>query len=358
MRTLLIPIVATTVLASTANAQQMRVERLPADRFAVTSPSERVEGAPGEMQITDRSCRAGSPEETRRRIVNVAVQEWGFFGFPVLDETNIVDSSLPRRRAWRRTSWLSPDESARVAGSIAGYWSVTPDGRWILSRQNEVWNGLSGIAARWRDPWSAAFISWVMCESGLDDRNHFRRAIAHHTYIDHAIEARDTGNTEAAYAAFEIGEMPVEPGDLLCFSRRPRYESVAERRLNLGDGIRSHCDIAVKIDPKNERILAIGGNVRGAVRMKLLPAVFRQNGDEEGVVESVSTGRRTIFAHLKLRADSVPSDAFENSPTMQAVHEVHDLSAWVTQQLIDGSSSTTEQNSRSRRSADSASATQ
>ena len=127
--------------------------------------------------------------------------------------------------------------------------------------------------------------------------------------------------------------MPIEPGDLLCFARRPKYDSIAERRQNLGTGIRSHCDIVIKLDPANERILAIGGNVRGAVRMKLLPAVFDTNQGMQGAVESVSRGRRAVFAHLKLRAASIGADALENSPTMQAVREQDDLLAWLRQAL-------------------------
>jgi len=324
------------------HAQERRIDRLPINQFDVLSPADRVDGPPGAMQIKDRSCRSAPADGIRNRIVDVAIQEWGFFGFPVLDETQLVDSPVRRRRAWRRMSWLNPAESARVAKSIAGYWSVTPDGRWILSRQNDIWKSDDGIAARWRDPWSAAFISWVMCESGSNDRDHFQRAIAHHTYIDQAIDARDTRDVNAAFVAFEVGEAPVEPGDLLCFSRRPRYQSVAERRINLGEGIRSHCDFVVKIEPENERILAIGGNVRGAVRMKLLPAVFVEGAADEGSVESISTGRRAVFAHLKLQAGSIPGNSFDTSPTMSAVENDSDLAMWVEQQLIDGGANATD----------------
>ena len=38
-----------------------------------------------------------------------------------------------------------------------------------------------------------------MCEGGLGTANQFRRAIAHHTYIDQAIRARDLGSAEAAF---------------------------------------------------------------------------------------------------------------------------------------------------------------
>ena len=328
------------VVALEAHPQQIRIDRLSTDQLDVLAPSARVAGPPGDMRITHRSCRVTPGAGLRQRIVDIAIQEWGFFGFQVQDETNIVDSKRRRRswRYWRDFSWLTPEESARVADSIAGYWSITPDGRWILGRQNEIWQGQKGVAARWRDPWSAAFISWVMCEGGLGDKGQFRRAIAHHGYIDQAIEARDKDASQAAYVAFDVGERPIEPGDMLCFARRPKYRSIAERRQSLGTGIRSHCDIVIKLDQANERILGIGGNVRGAVRLKLLPAVFDQNHGARGAVQSVSRGRRAVFAHLKLRADSVGPNAFETSPTMQAVRERDDVLAWLRQQLKDENS--------------------
>src|SRR5690606_18972752 len=168
------------------------------------------------------------------------------------------------------------EESARVAASIAGYWASTSDGSWILSRQNAIWSGADGIGARWQDPWSAAFISWVMCESGLGSEGRFRRHIAHHAYIDQAIEARDDPSSGAAFVAYDVGERPIEPGDMVCRARRAIYRSIAERRRNLGDGVRSHCDIVVEIDAERDRILAIGGNVQGKVSLKLLPATFER----------------------------------------------------------------------------------
>ena len=340
MRQPIVLFIAVLVAASGASAQQLRIDRLSGEQLDVLAPSERVAGPPGDMRITHTSCQAGPGGELRRRIVDIAVQEWGFFGFQVQDETNVVDSERRRRswRYWRNFSWLDPEESARVAGSIAGYWAVTPDGRWILDRQNEVWNGQKGVAARWRDPWSAAFISWVMCESGLTDGKQFRHAIAHHAYIDQAIEAREKDAAQVAFVAFDVGERLIEPGDLLCFARRPKYRSIAERRGQLGTGIRSHCDIVIKLDQANERIFGIGGNVRGAVRLKLLPAVFDPDRGTHGAVQSVSRGRRAVFAHLKLRADSIRTDAFENTPTIQSVRGQDELVAWLRQKLKDENS--------------------
>jgi hypothetical protein len=314
-----------------SSAQQPAFARLPADVLDVVAPSARVRGVPGEMTIQPRACRTLPAAETRRRIVNVTVQEWGFFGFGIAAATDVEDDgsagsgaagsgppdagglSPDGRR--RRRPRLPPAEAARVAASIAGYWTVTPEGSWIVGTQNDRWNGPDGIAARWNAPWSAAFISWVMCEAGFGATTQFQRAIAHHTYIDQAIRARDGRAPQAAFVAYDIGETAIEPGDLLCSARRPVYRTIAERRRHTGVGARSHCDIVVKVDEARERILAIGGNVRGVVSLKLLP------GDRVAgrpLRPATGDGERPMFAHLKLRAAPIEANALDLSPTIAA----------------------------------------
>lgn len=333
MKKLVVLIVATLLGASAAESQDIRFARLSLEELEVMPPSGRVVGPPGRMRVTERLCQSVTDGNLRRRIVDVAVQEWGFFGFGVVDQTNLVDEEPRRRRPRRRTSWLGPEESARVADTIAGYWAITSDGAWILDRQNAIWKGPEGVAARWRDPWSAAFISWVMCESGLYDDAKFQRAIAHHTYIDQAIRARDDLTSEAAFVAHNVGEHTIEPGDLLCAARRPNYRRLEERLETIGTGIRSHCDIVVQLDANKDRILVIGGNVRGAVSLKIHPAVFADDGVS---VESVGRGRRSIFAHLKLRAEPIGSEALADSPTVRALDERGD--AWLRRRLVGGTS--------------------
>ena len=308
MKTLVLPLAALIALVSASNtlyAQQTSFDRLPAEVLDIVPPSERVSGAPGEMRIQPTACNTLPINGARRRIVDVAVQEWGFFRFSVVDET------IDRPRGRRRRGRGNPEESARVAASIGGYWAVTPEGSWILEKQNDVWNGRRGVGSRWRTPWSAAFISWVMCEGGLGDANQFQRAVAHRIYIDQAIRARDTGTSETAFVAYDVGEIGIEPGDLLCTARRPGYRNIAQRRQQMGEGARTHCDIVVKVDEASEEILAIGGNVRGTVSLKRLPAT---RGPGENIRPT-----RTTFAHLKLRAGPIALDALDNSPTMKAL---------------------------------------
>jgi hypothetical protein len=322
-------VVAVTASAAIA-AQQIPAERLPAATLDVTPPSARVRGLPGGMVVEPRPCRTVPLPAVRRRMVDVAVQEWAYFGFRVVDWTDIAAAREQRAReaqarandadtppGGRRRSRLSPDEAARVAASIAGYWAVTPEGGWIVARQNDEWKGPDGIGARWNAPWSAAFISWVMCEAGLGATGQFQRAIAHHAYIDQALRARDGRAAQAAFEAYDMGEAPIAPGDLLCSARRPVYRSLAERRRQMGNGARTHCDIVVKVDEARERILVIGGNVRGIVALKLLRAQ-RQAGKPLRVVDP-DEDERPIFAHLRLRAEPIAPDALDTSATLKAV---------------------------------------
>jgi hypothetical protein len=317
---------ACALTAPSLGAQQFGLDRLPATVLEVSPPSTRVRGEPGRMGIESAPCRTRPMTDIRRRIVDVAVQEWGFFGFRVVDRRDLVPPPGPAGTPGRggpRRRWLGADEAGRVATTIAGYWAVTPEGSWIIGRQNQEWAGPDGIGARWNAPWSAAFISWVMCEAGLGGVGQFQRAVAHHAYIDQAIRARvrgrdtgDSGAAPAAYEAYDVGESAIAPGDLLCSSRRPLYRSVADRRRQMGVGARTHCDIVVKLDERGARILAIGGNVRGVVSLKLLPAE-RVPGKSLRVVDP-EEGARPVFIHMKLRAQPIEADALAASATVKA----------------------------------------
>jgi hypothetical protein len=305
--TLAFVIGATLVTPATAFAQQRPVERLPRTQLDVLSPSARVTGAPGAMTVRHTTCRTLPDAEVRRRLVEVAVQEWAFFGSVTIEQTPRDPTREPPRRP-RTFRWLNPEESARVASTIAGYWTATPEGSWILANQNEEWKGPDGVGSRWRYPWSAAFLSWVMCEGGLGDTARFKRAVAHHSYIDQAIAAREDSDSRAAFAAYDIGETSIEPGDLLCSGRRPGYQTIADRRRQTANGARTHCDLVVKLDDRGARILAIGGNVRGVVSLKRIPAARDAKGQ---LRPTIPPDRGGMFAHLKLRTPSIEPDALD-----------------------------------------------
>jgi hypothetical protein len=317
-------LVCTGVVSAVPAASNAGFDRLPQHVLDITPPTVRVTGAPGEMQLHPRPCRTLAPAAVRRRIVDITVQEWGFFGFLVRDEVAAADMIATQEAAggvdgiwdesFRRSLFarLDPDEAARVATSVAGYWAVTPEAGAMVARQNKSWREPDPPGRA--DPWSAAFVSWVMCEAGLGEPGRFQRAIAHHVYIDQAIRARVGSAPQAAFVAYDAGEAAIAPGDLLCASRRPVYRSLAERRRQTGVGARTHCDIVVRIDEATGRISVVGGNVGRAVSLKLLRGARGRAGHLEAT--SLDEGR-PVFAHLKLRATAIEADALDNSPTIR-----------------------------------------
>jgi hypothetical protein len=317
------------LLATPGQAQQVR---LPRAAFDVIPPGDRVAGERGRMRVVQSGCRIGPTHWARRRIVDIAVQEWAAFGFQTIDarpvETGrlpdgvVADAANPLRpapRNVRRMLRLGTWESARsVDAAIAGYWSATPDGVQVLARQNRQWRAGDDGPVDWVQPWSAAFISWVMCEAGLGEPAQFQRDISHRVYIDQAIRARDGQAPLAAFVAHDVGEQTIEPGDLLCNSRGGvDYRSVGDRRADMGDYAPAHCDVVVRVDA--DRINVIGGNVVQGVSLTILPLVRDGEGHPRPTAETDIAGARTIFAHLKLRADPVEPDAMDRSPSIRAL---------------------------------------
>lgn len=306
--------------------------RLPRDQFDVIAPSERVTGVRGHVEIIQTGCRVGPTAWARRRIVDVAAQEWGVFGFQTFDVTQpetrllppgvVADAVNPELEAPRlgRLGLRAGRQEADPAmdASIAGYWSATADGRTVVGRQNRQWRDGEG-ETNWVEPWSAAFVSWVMCEAGLGDMAQFRRDIAHWVYIDQAIEARDGETPGAAYVAHDLGEADLAPGDLLCNARgRSRYRTLADRRQEQGEQAPLHCDIVVRVDASARTVAVIGGNVINGVSLTILP-LAETNGRLRPVTDGDMTGGRPIFAHLSLQADAVEALALDNSPTIRAL---------------------------------------
>lgn len=312
----------------TAEAQT----RLPRSILDVIPPESRVTGRPGNMSVVQRQCRVGATAWARQRIVDVAVQEWAVFGFQTVDarpvetrwlpEGIVPDGMNPERTAPRAARHMlrfgSWEDERRLYATIAGYWSATPDGDDIIRRQNRQWNTAEG-EVNWVEPWSAAFISWVMCEAGLGDPDQFHRDIAHRIYIDQAIRARDGEGQGAAYVAHDPGEAEIAPGDLICNGRGGvTYRSLADRRADRGRAVGTHCDIVVRV--ADDRINVIGGNVINGVTLTILP-MTRDSEAAFARPQSVHDidGVRTIFAHLKLQADPVEPEAMDRSPTIRAL---------------------------------------
>ena len=135
----------------------------------------------------------------------------------------------------------------------------------MLSTIENYW--LEGAGVNWKgrqavnNPWSAAFISYVMKKSGAG--SDFPYATAHSTYITKSIQNRKQNNSNP-FKGYRTNEVKVEPGDLVCYSRsgsNAGYDTIG--------GYTSHCDIVVSVS--GNQADSIGGNVSQSVSKTSVP---------------------------------------------------------------------------------------
>lgn len=182
-------------------------------------------------------------------MLRVAEAEWAFFGqqVVVLDQDQ---ESIPHVGHWE-------DDADLYADRINRYWRRVGKPR------------LDGYDLK--QPWSAAFISWVMSEAGLSDTE-FPGSDAHWNYIRYFDRSGPTGS----FRIRRIQDYSPKTGDLICATRgnfgfTPIYDAMDTGSVLMGHS-KLHCDLVTR----NEAgwLEALGGNVRNSVsrtRLRVLP---------------------------------------------------------------------------------------
>lgn len=282
-------------------------------------------GLHGSALALANECNKGGRENAiSSRIVNAALNEHAVFGGHridangrlvkfgstetenelLLDPTTVrPDVATSRRVAWRRVweYWLALDEhvpGVAMSRKVISFSGVLNDEanttRARETRLSELFSLLgedqhdgkesllqAAVRSALSDsPWSAAFISYVMHQAGLDAEQ-FRYAAAHWQYVKQAFD----DNSRYAYRACDPRRTRPREGDLLCYSRglgSPR-DFAAWREAITGNGFSapSHCEVVVMVDRAANKIETVGGNVLQSVAMRRLKL------NREGVLSAV-----------------------------------------------------------------------
>jgi hypothetical protein len=229
---------------------------------------DRPSGEPGTWAGRPIGTAPAPRPGLKRAIIARATREWEFFG----RQTVVMkgrEESIPHVGAWE-------DDGSRYSGRINAYWRAV--GRpWV-------------DGADCRQPWSAAFMSWVMDGAGVPERQ-FPRAAAHWIYLSRMID--EAGHPGRYFVPRRVQDYSPNPGDLICADRdlyRPYSPSSFPTAYALR-GRPAHCDMVVAKDGR--RLEAIGGNVRNSVSRVTLEL------DSEGRLQPVP--RRPWFLILENR---------------------------------------------------------
>lgn len=227
------------------------------------------------LEVCDIPPRYGVGE-TAKSIVRAACGEHRLWYRPFIDRDGRIASLV-----------ITEAESGNLADNgliawqrVAGYWresgtlspmAALPGAQSCLAQPGERTTDNDCRTFLIDNPWSAAFISWVMTRAGVAG---FVRSPRH---IDYIRAARRGGDTARPYRLADPMQEKPAPGDLLCFLRdrsRPVSHGGLVQALDSGgaDRWKSHCEVAVAANVGGDQTLyLIGGNVANAVVMRKLP---------------------------------------------------------------------------------------
>src|SRR5579883_914726 len=214
--------------------------RLPALLF-LTAIALILDGCGG----TDQSHGYADRPPTNRTAY-VAWEEWSRFGRSTVVYGGHAGGYVNR-------SGMS-EHSEPLSSRVGDYWG---------SCGHPEWNGHTTSR-----PWSGAFISWVMRNSGVSQRD-FPPAGRHGAYLAALYDQQRAG-----YGGFRLyapNEYAPKPGDLVCTgtagpSWRYAEPRMAHRRI---DNTATHCDVVTEV--RGGYVHAVGGNVKDSVTMSLYP---------------------------------------------------------------------------------------
>jgi hypothetical protein len=203
------------------------------------------EAPPKAQKTQPRAVRSQSfpAHSWKYKIAKIAHNEWLYFGQQkvVIDEN---EESIPHVGIWE-------DDDYSHSNRINQYWRAV---------------GVSRLSGKdCKEPWSAAFISWIMQEAGVPEYL-FPPASAHRSYLNHFLaNAHDPG---AILIPHTIQEYKPKPGDLICANRSRSTPAKVIEVLPDSLNAKLHCDIVM--ETKGQTLEAIGGNIRNSVSKTIL----------------------------------------------------------------------------------------
>lgn len=209
--------------------------------------------------VSDLPAKTGQPR--RAALLAAANKEWQFFGRQQIDMRQ-EPPSAPRLG-------LLEDEGDAVP-RISLYWQSV---------------GRSYTGADTQQPWSAAFISYLMQEAGVAD-NDFQRSEAHFNYLSYLKQRQQA--SDPLFVLRPVSTQPVTPGDLICTSRD---DNTVDTIAAIHPGLPGHCDLVYELHPLLGWAGVIGGNVYNSVSESIIPLTW------DGRV--IPTARRHWFVVVK-----------------------------------------------------------
>jgi hypothetical protein len=211
-----------------------------------------------------------SSQSVATRLAAIACEEHQRWTSPFIDlDGHLLNANLYEAEArglkgggapWRRVAFYWYD-----SGLLSGMGFKDGASDCNYATMSLAYAGLACRGFIVDNPWSAAFISWLMQRAGVP---RFPRSAGHYEYVRSAYK-READNP---YRFVDINQTTPAVGDLLCYVRANNqlygYDGLLKAITSGVTYLPMHCDVIVATD--QGVAYAIGGNVQQAVSMRML----------------------------------------------------------------------------------------
>ncbi|MBB1087660.1 DUF2272 domain-containing protein [Lysobacter sp. SG-8] len=226
------------------------------------------------VQAQAAGCRIQDPMQARdlpARIAAVACRENRLWYEPFIDtEGRLVNAGLMEMEASRLSDDMTPAWKRVVdywrGSGLLGAVSARAGAGTCAYATNDSYANPNCRSFLIDTPWSAAFISYVMVQSGVPG---FRASPSHVDYVRDAWR-----NADSPYVMVDPENGAPAVGDLLCYTRgAATINGFAGMQAwfarNPDTSLPMHCDAVV--DVSNGVASLVGGNVLHSVTLRMLP---------------------------------------------------------------------------------------
>jgi hypothetical protein len=197
----------------------------------------------------------------RDELIARALEQWEKFGRDLDRDDKYIDANgnTTKDKATKGVPNRRKETVEPYAGRVANYWLAIPSKQYddLVKKFAKTKGKLDGTIDL---AWSAAFISYCMQMAGAGSA--FPYSSGHATWMVQSIKNKSNGKLNASLVGFRLGEIPLEPGDLIA---RPREAGVTYDNAVAKGWFISHSDIVVEVDRQNNVAHVIGGNVGQSV---------------------------------------------------------------------------------------------
>lgn len=160
---------------------------------------------------------------------------------------------------------------------VGKYWNKLAE-----NKQYQAWQGYNGRSdirfdkkghpikdGNRNQPWSAAFISYVMALAGAGKE--FSYSPSHSVYIVKALKEASKAKSNAAFIARRHADYTPRVGDMIACERQPAFNPNFDTYVDYvkQKKYEAHCDFVVSIS--GSKLTTIGGNVSNSVKRKTWP---------------------------------------------------------------------------------------